>query len=497
MDTAFVTGMLVAWVLTQTGFGVFFVIAYAVSRREEEYLLFGLLCLSLAVATAGGAYGYAAGIEHWPAAMRVLHAGVIVAAAMNLHFVMRYARVQHTAKYAGIAYALAAFYELINAFDLWWKSSAWRPATTAVFGFEVHRVVGEPTWIATTFYLAAVLEVAASVCVLYYVWRSGKREALSALLAMLVVCVAIANDVALVLGAWDSVLMLPHVAWIYGLAVAGTLLVRYRAAAGELEQTESHLRRRTEQLRHSYAELREMHDELTRKQQLAAVGELAAAIAHEVRNPLAIIVNAVSGLRRSTLREEDRQMLLGIVDEETARLDRLVADLLRFARPVKVQASKISLVELAQRVESMADDTHTVTVHVDDEESLRDAQADPGLLWLVFDNLVSNALQATPHGGAVDIMLSRSESEGVDIVHIEVKDDGQGMDERTLERALHPFFTTRPSGTGLGLPIVQRIVEAHGGRVEVESAPGVGTTVALLLPLFGGGLRASTLRHQD
>ncbi len=497
MDGALVTGMLSAWVLTQLGFGVFFIVAYAVSRREEEYLLFGLLCTTLAVATGGAAYAYADDGEHWPAAMRIVHAGMILAAAMNLHFVMRYARVQRVGLFAGLAYVLALFYELLNALDGWWVDEAWQVRKISAFGLEITRFSGQPTILASSFYLVALVEVVAAVCVLYYGWRSGKREALTALVAMVMVCGAIVSDVGLVLGAWDSIMLMPHVAWIYGLAVAGTLLVRYRATAGELEQTESHLRKRTEQLRSSYAELREMHDELARKQQLAAVGELAAAIAHEVRNPLAIIVNAISGLRRTTLGEEDRQMLLGIIDEETARLDRLVADLLRFARPVKVQASKISMTELAQRVETMADDTHTVTVHVENGEALRDARADPGLLWLVFDNLVSNALQATPHGGAVDVRLSRDFVEEIDIVRIEVKDNGQGMDARTLERALHPFFTTRPSGTGLGLPIVQRIVEAHGGRIELESAPCVGTTVTLLLPLFGGSLKAPPSKSED
>ncbi len=494
MVSAFLTGLLVAWAVAQVGFAVFFIVAYLVSRREVEYLLFGLLCLALAVASAGSAMVQGGGLDLAPSGAAVLNAGAILATALNLHFVLRYARVQRAGGITAAAYALAVFYEVVNLTGGWWVSGSWHVATSRVLGFELPQNLATCTAIATSFHLVGLAEVIASICVLYYAWRSGKRDALGALSAMVLASVVIVNDVGFLLGAWESLLIFPHSAWLYGLAVAGTLLMRYRATAGELEQTESHLRRRTEQLRNSYAELREMHDELARKQQLAAVGELAAAIAHEVRNPLAIIVNAVSGLRRSTLRDEDRRMLLGIIDEETARLDRLVSDLLRFARPVKVQASKISLVDLAQRVEVLADDTHTVTVHVEDEEALKDAQADPGLLGLVFDNLVSNALQATSHGGAVDVILARQMVEGVDIVRIDVKDDGQGMDERTLERALKPFFTTRPSGTGLGLPIVQRIVEAHGGRVELASAPGVGTTVTLLLPLFGGCLKPTPMK---
>ena len=125
------------------------------------------------------------------------------------------------------------------------------------------------------------------------------------------------------------------------------MLLRYRVGKDKLEEAARSLREKTEELRHSYAELRLVQNELVSKKQLAAVGELAAAIAHEVRNPLAVIVNAVAGLRRSAVRDEDRTMLLRIVDEEAARLNRLVTDLLRFARPVSVKRSPVSLLELA------------------------------------------------------------------------------------------------------------------------------------------------------
>src|SRR5690606_28849458 len=141
----------------------------------------------------------------------------------------------------------------------------------------------------------------------------------------------------------------------------------------------------------SNAELSVVQDELVRKQQLAAVGELAAAIAHEVRNPLAVIVNAVSGLRRSRLKTEEREMLLDIVDEETARLNRLVTDLLRFARPVQVNRSQVSLVELCSRARSVADGEREILVTMPEDPQIQNVWVDPGLFRLVFDNLLENA----------------------------------------------------------------------------------------------------------
>jgi signal transduction histidine kinase len=104
-------------------------------------------------------------------------------------------------------------------------------------------------------------------------------------------------------------------------------------------------------------------------------------------------------------------------------------------------------------------------------------------LWLVLENVVSNAIQAMPDGGTTTVRTRLDDADGGCHVSIEVSDTGHGMDERVLERAMDPFFTTRPSGTGLGLSIVQRIMEAHGGQVNLRSKPGEGTTASLRLPV--------------
>lgn len=485
MTASFLSGIFASWAASQVLVGLFFVLAFARGRRESEYLLFGLVSFTIAIVTAGVALAYAAtDTDAWLRGAMLAHAGAILAPALNLHFVMRYAQLGIAGRIAAGCYTLTFFYELLNLTGGWWQTGrvALRPGD--VLGVELHLFSGQPHPLSATFYAFAVLTLLISALLLARTYRSGKREALSSIVGAAVVAVACLNDALVVTAELSHGLYLvPHAFSVYSLGVASTLLARYRTAAGELELTASSLKSATEELRHSHDELRQIQDELTSKQQLATVGELAAAIAHEVRNPLAVIVNAVAGLRRAGMSEDDRKVLLDIVDEEAARLNRLVTDLLRFARPVTVQRSAVSLVELAHRAESLAREGHTVTVVISDDPDVATVWVDPGLFRLVFDNLVENALQSMPGGGTVAIDIRRGEWNGAPCVRVEIRDQGQGMEPEVLERAVDPFFTTRPSGTGLGLPIVQRIIEAHGGDIEIESEAGAGTSVILLLPM--------------
>jgi signal transduction histidine kinase len=178
---------------------------------------------------------------------------------------------------------------------------------------------------------------------------------------------------------------------------------------------------------------------------------------------------------------------LNIVDEETARLNRLVTDLLRFARPVRVQRSSVSLPELCARARTSLDDDHELAIEIPDDRELQNVWVDPGLFRLVFDNLVENACQAMKTG-TVRVVVEEDELDGIPMVRMDVIDRGQGMESEILERAKDPFFTTRPSGTGLGLPIVQRIMAAHGGEIRLSSSEGKGTTASLFIPKGDGDL---------
>jgi len=482
----YLSGLLTAWATGQLGLSVFFMLAYFLGRRELEYFIFSLLCLSLSVGSASVAYDYSqVSIPARLVADHVTHTGMILAAALNLHFALCFGRAPTSQKRAVWLYVIALGYLILLWSGAWWQAQPPRVLDAFLFGKRIEHVVEQATWLGKSFYVFASLETAAAAAVLVSAYRAGQREVGSAILGILCILPAVGNDGALAFGFIENAIpLLPHAFLLYAFGVAGTLLLRYRVGKDELERAARSLQEKTEELRHSYAELRLVQNELVTKKQLAAVGELAAAIAHEVRNPLAVIVNAVAGLRRSAVRDEDRTMLLGIVDEEAARLNRLVTDLLRFARPVSVKRSPVSLLELANRSRSSAMlDGHQIVVRMDDDPELHTVWVDPSLFRLVFDNLVENACQAMKAGGTVQILVHRGQLRGEAAVRIEIADSGQGMEQGVRERALDPFFTTRPSGTGLGLPIVHRIIEAHGGEIRLDSEEGHGTTVTLLLPL--------------
>ena len=207
-----------------------------------------------------------------------------------------------------------------------------------------------------------------------------------------------------------------------------------------------------------------------------------------------IISNAVAGLRRRETAPQDRETLLTILKEESSRLNRLVGDLLRYARPVNVQRQLVSVREIIERTLTSTGLRDSMPVEIHEDGEIHSIWGDPGLLRQVFDNLIENAVQAM--GGSVDsssgsyprqrtlsISLRSGRRETLEGVHIDVQDTGEGMDPHVRVRAKDPFFTTRPSGTGLGLAIVDRIVEAHDGEISITSRTGAGTTVSVFLPI--------------
>jgi signal transduction histidine kinase len=473
-------GVLIAWAVGQLILALFFGLVHIIGRREREYLVFGVFCATLSITVAGLAL-YHASPDYQALGPQIMVLGAFGTLATNLHFVLRYSGARAP---RWLVPALYVFLALLVTGDL--------TGIVRILDGTVERSTwldaGEPGLRPSPAGYAliawGVIELLAVPVLLIRAVRRLKNEALGAVLGALVMASAGLHDTALALGLeTQSTYLFPHLGLLYAFGVAATVLVRYRRTADELEQTVASLRQRTAELRHSHQELEVMQDELVKKQQLAAVGELAAAIAHEVRNPLAVIVNAIAGLRRARLSEEDRHTLLGIVDEETARLNRLVSDLLRFARPVSLKRAAVSLVELAYRSQAAAPSHCAVEAIIPDDPDLQTVWVDPGLFRVVFDNIVDNAHQAMPEGGTVRIVASRAELAGKPAVRIQIRDTGRGMDPEVAQRAVDPFFTTRPSGTGLGLPIVTRIIEAHGGQLSIETEQGVGTSVTLLIPM--------------
>jgi signal transduction histidine kinase len=267
------------------------------------------------------------------------------------------------------------------------------------------------------------------------------------------------------------------------LLVATVLGLAHLRRARELRSRTWEIDRLYEELRAAHKELRVTHEELVKKEQLAVVGELAAVIAHEVRNPLGVITNAVSSLRKQAISREDHDTLLAILDEEASRLNRLVADLLRYARPVSVQRQQISIADLLERTLGLPHgERRDIRAELKVECHEGRLWGDSSLLRQVFDNLVDNALQAMGTAGTLTIRVRAATESGVDGLAVDIIDTGEGMDTQVRSRARDPFFTTRPSGTGLGLAIVDRIVDAHGGHLSIDSRAGEGTTVTVFLP---------------
>ncbi|MDX6613671.1 MAG: two-component system, sporulation sensor kinase [Blastocatellia bacterium] len=235
--------------------------------------------------------------------------------------------------------------------------------------------------------------------------------------------------------------------------------------------------------------------ELQRAAQLSFVGELAAGLAHEIKNPLAGIQGVVDILiRRRDKNDPEREALEG-VRHEVQRIDRTVRALLDRARPRLVSVRATSLMEIVARAVNLARAQSTndgvtgrgVELEFTPPSSPIIIPVDPAQIEDAVLNLIINAIEATNGDGQVNIRVAESNddraAEFSGEALVEISDNGRGIGEEDLERIFNPFFTTRPGGTGLGLPAVRRIARAHGGRVIVKSTPGNGSTFTLYLPL--------------
>jgi PAS domain S-box-containing protein len=236
-------------------------------------------------------------------------------------------------------------------------------------------------------------------------------------------------------------------------------------------------------LSRSYAELGRAQRQLVQRERLAALGELAAVVAHEVRNPLGVIFNSLGSLRRILRPQGDAALLLEIVGEEADRLNRIVADLLDFARPSEpvIRPEPLGRVVNDALAAALAKHQEGITVERQVEEGLPPVPVDAGLIRQAVVNLVENAMQAMPGGGRVATRVAR----GPDAVLVEVEDDGPGIPEEIRARIFEPFFTTRATGTGLGLAVVKRIMDLHGGEVALRPGPRGGAIFTLRFPVAG------------
>jgi len=233
--------------------------------------------------------------------------------------------------------------------------------------------------------------------------------------------------------------------------------------------------------------LAEMEERLRTSDRLAAVGRLAAGMAHEIRNPLAAISGSIEVLERELSLEPVNRHLMHIVLREADRLNSLITDFLLYARPTPRSRETINLPQLVRDLLAVFSNRTDIPAGIQLETNLEEGltlETDPKLVQQILWNLINNAAEAMPEGGRLRLSCTRlsgpAEADG--FLQIQVSDSGRGIPEERLGRIFEPFFTTREQGTGLGLSTVWRIVESLEGQVSVQSRVGEGTTFTIELP---------------
>ncbi len=241
-------------------------------------------------------------------------------------------------------------------------------------------------------------------------------------------------------------------------------------------------------------QVRDLEEEMRRREWFARIGEMSAGMAHEIRNPLGGMAGALQMLRKEPTLDAENVRLMDIATREATRLNTIVTEFLRYSRPPDLNLKECDLRELVNdtaaliRHDGQLQASQQVTVRHDG--TLPVVQADPDKMKQVFWNLAANALQAMPSGGTLTIStICRRVISGKrsgDVVEVLLEDTGIGIKPADLNKIFFPFFTTKQHGSGLGLATAQRIVDQHGGWIRVESEEGKGARFAVCLPVEPG-----------
>ena len=237
----------------------------------------------------------------------------------------------------------------------------------------------------------------------------------------------------------------------------------------------------TAQLAKVNRELQDSFEQIKRADRLSAIGQLSASLAHEIRNPLGSIEGAANLLEQNGVPEEIRGKSLGIIRKEVQRLNRLLTNLLDFARPRRPEFQAVDLRAVVDSVVALvAHSARQANIEIRRAfaPSLPTVECDAEQLKQVILNLTINAMQAMPEGGELELAAAAS-GRGVAIA---VRDQGEGVAPQDLERIFDPFFTTKANGTGLGLSVAMQIVNQHGGELAVARNSGRGMTFTVTLP---------------
>ncbi|MFN3820842.1 MAG: sensor histidine kinase [bacterium] len=255
----------------------------------------------------------------------------------------------------------------------------------------------------------------------------------------------------------------------------------------ELGMLAKRINRLADRLEEMRKELEESHlKEMERAERMASVGALAASIAHEIKNPISGIASAMEVLKGEVEINDERREIFDEIIRQTERVNKAVSDLLTYARPSPPELIVGNINEPIQRAVTLLEgrlNENRITLKLELDRYLPQVLLDPQKMTQVFVNLILNAIQAMPEGGMLTLRSGRVGDE----IFGEVKDSGMGIPTEILDDIFKPFFTTKHQGTGLGLSICRSFIEAHNGRIEVQSAHGEGSTFRVWLKAKDNG----------
>ncbi len=252
----------------------------------------------------------------------------------------------------------------------------------------------------------------------------------------------------------------------------------------ELNESYNALREKMKQIRERDKKIHEFTEVLTRANRLSALGELAASIAHEIKNPLISIQGFAKRIEKGQ-EESKAEVYVKFIESEAGRLSTVLTKLLEFSRMTEPKRERLDVNRLVEDTALFLEHHLTrfrrIELRIETDEALPTIHGDRVHIQQAFVNLVMNAAQAMPEGGAITVRTGRRDNS---FAFIAVTDTGTGIREEYLDKIFDSFFTTKSAGegTGLGLSLVKRLIELNGGKVEVESELGVGSTFTLLLP---------------
>lgn len=234
--------------------------------------------------------------------------------------------------------------------------------------------------------------------------------------------------------------------------------------------------------------LKELEEEMQQTRAMAALGEMSATVAHEIRNPLGAMGIWAGVLQRDLDADDPRKKTLDRIVEGLSRLNRIVSSLLVYCRPVKAQVRDVNLHEVLSEIvnfveieiERLGRDV-IVQRRWDGDRSIL-VRADPEKLHQVVMNLCFNALQAMPEGGTLGVSIDPPRETTGGYLSFSIEDNGEGIPEEVLAKIFDPFFTTKTNGTGLGLPIVKKLLEYQSAHIDINSVPGQGTVARVFVP---------------